>query len=264
VGLRYSSLGSGSEGNALLVEATWTGSERVRVLLDCGFGLRECLRRLAIRDVEPESINAILVTHEHADHAGGVARLARKFQIPVMASFGTLAALVEMSPMQSGTYPTRVVCSHTAFDVGTLRVFPYPVPHDAREPTQFVFEHAGKRLGVLTDVGTNTACIQQTLSRCDALILECNHDEHLLAHSEYPERLKRRISGDFGHLSNRAAASLLASLDRSRLIRVHAAHLSRQNNTEQLARRALSEVEGIDRVEVFLATQDDGFEWATL
>lgn len=262
--LRYTSLGSGSEGNALLVETSGAQVESVRVLLDCGFGLREAVKRLALRGVEPESIDAILVTHEHADHAGGVARLARKFQIPVLASFGTLAAMAAMSPVEPGSFPTRIVCSHTSFEVGLMRITPFPVPHDAREPTQFVFEHEGKRLGVLTDVGATTACIQATLSGCDALVLECNHDENLLADCDYPERLKRRISGDFGHLSNRAAARLLASLDRSRLIRVHAAHLSRQNNSEQLARTALSEIEGIDRIEVLLATQDDGFDWACL
>ncbi|CAN5163917.1 hypothetical protein BH10PSE17_BH10PSE17_04530 [soil metagenome] len=152
--LRYSSLGSGSEGNALLVEATADDGSRTRVLLDCGFGLREALRRLAERGVEAESLDAILVTHEHNDHAGGVARLARKFDIPIHCSHGTYMAISRMSECESERF--RVVCSHTAYTIGVLMVQPFPVPHDAREPTQFVFESGAMRLGVLTDVGAGT------------------------------------------------------------------------------------------------------------
>ncbi len=263
--LRYTSLGSGSEGNALLIEATAEDGGSARLLLDCGFGLRDAARRLAERGVAPESLSAILVTHEHNDHVGGVVRLARKYGIAVHASHGTWAALRQSQGADAVEgVAVRQVCSHTAFRVGPIEIQPFPVPHDAREPTQFVFTHAGKRLGVLTDTGCATACIVEHLSLCDALVLECNHDPQLLARSDYPERLKRRIAGDYGHLSNLAAARLLEALDRSRLQRLHAAHLSRQNNRADLAAGALAEVMGVAASEIGVATQDTGFDWVAL
>jgi phosphoribosyl 1,2-cyclic phosphodiesterase len=234
-------------------------------MLDCGFGLRDSIRRLEQRNIDPESLNAILVTHEHTDHCGGVARLARRHKIPVYASYGTHAAMRAMHAVEEqDDYPARVVCNHTQFEVGALRVTPFPVPHDAREPTQFIFEHDNKRLGVLTDVGVSTPCIRAHLDGCDALVLECNHDESLLANSDYPERLKRRIAGPYGHLSNSHSAQLLASLDRSRLKVMHAAHLSRQNNSPELVRKALESVPGIASISVLMSTQEDGFEWQSI
>ncbi len=257
--LRYSSLGSGSDGNALLVEATGDDGRATRVLLDCGFGLKEAVRRLESRGVAAESLDAILVTHEHVDHAGGVARLARCYDIAIFASHGTRAAMLRM-PLDCEPGRIRVVCSHTPFTVGALRIEPFPVPHDAREPTQFVFGAGERRLGVLTDAGAATPHIVGALARCDSLILEFNHDEAMLERSRYPWSVRQRIASPYGHLSNRAAAAILASLDRSRLRRVHAAHLSRQNNRAELVLEALTQVD-LDGVELAVATQDDGFDW---
>ncbi len=263
--LRYTSLGSGSEGNALLVEAVDDGQVQARVMLDCGFGLRDIMRRLAARGVAPEALDAIVVTHEHNDHVGGVLRLARRHGIAVHCTHGTWAAVSQSLGADAvDGIEVRYVCSHTPFTVGALSVHPFPVPHDAREPTQFVFSSGAKRLGVLTDTGCATACIVEMLGGCDGLVLECNHDPQLLARSDYPERLKRRIAGNYGHLSNEAAAALLAALDRSRLQRVHAAHLSRQNNRPELAAALLAEVLGVAADEIGIATQDEGFDWVTL
>ena len=263
--LRYTSLGSGSEGNALLIEAAGDGESRSRLLLDCGFGLRDVTRRLAERGVAPESLDAILVTHEHNDHVGGALRLARRHGIALYCSHGTWTSVVQsQGAAAAADLSVRFVCSHTAFSVGDLEIQPFPVPHDAREPTQFVFVHAGKRLGVLTDTGCATACIVENLNGCDALVLECNHDPQLLAHSDYPDRLKRRIAGDYGHLSNAAAADLLDRLDRSRLQHLHAAHLSRQNNRPELAAAALAEVLRVSAADIGIASQDEGFDWVTL
>lgn len=257
--LRYSSLGSGSEGNALLVEATASDGSITRVLLDCGFGLKEAVRRLTERGVEPESLAGILVTHEHVDHAGGVARLARKYDVPVHCSHGTYTAMSRVAS-ECDVERVRFLCSHTRFTIGALELEPFPVPHDAREPTQFVFACEGTRLGVLTDVGAATARIVEALSACDALILEFNHDEQMLQSSSYPPSVRKRIAGQHGHLSNKAAASILERLDRQRLRRVHAAHLSRQNNRTDLVREALSTVD-TPGVEIDVATQEEGFGW---
>ncbi|MFZ4758363.1 MAG: MBL fold metallo-hydrolase [Burkholderiaceae bacterium] len=255
--MRFASLGSGSEGNGLLVEAG-KGARRLRVLVDCGFGLREAERRLARLDCEPASLDGILVTHEHGDHVGGVFRLARAHAIPVYLTHGTLRA----SPQAVGSEAlVRVIDSHRPFELGDLRIEPFPVPHDAREPVQYVLDDGDARLGVLTDIGHPTAHVVQSLSRLTALVLETNHDSALLAGSSYPPTLKRRIAGHYGHLENTDSARILARLDRSRLRCVVAAHLSRQNNTAALARAALAPVLGWDVEEVRVADQDEGLDW---
>lgn len=258
--MRYTSLGSGSEGNALVVEAR-SGATATTILIDCGFGLREIERRLLARGVPPDSLGAILVTHEHGDHIGGVFRLARRHGIPVYMTTGTQLSVAAKIPegMQA-----RRCDSHTPFAVGDLQVFPFPVPHDAREPVQFVLSDGAKRLGVLTDLGQGTSHVQRMLSGCDALVLECNHCPDLLAVSDYPASLKSRIAGRFGHLSNAAAAAILQAIDRSRLTFLHAAHLSKKNNAPLLAQTALAGVLGCLPQEIGIATQDDGFDWVDL
>lgn len=258
--MRFASLGSGSEGNALLVEAggRLPGGIAFRVLIDCGFGLKEVERRMARLGCEPGSIAGILVTHEHGDHVGGVFRLARAHRIPVYLTHGTMRA----SPQASGCAELlRVIDSHRAFELGGLRVEPFPVPHDAQEPVQYVLDDGEARLGVLTDIGHPTAHLTQALSRLTALVLETNHDAALLAGSAYPPALKRRISGRYGHLENADSARILEQLDRTRLRRLVAAHLSRQNNRADLARAALASVMGWDAERVHVADQDEGLGW---
>jgi len=143
-------------------------------------------------------------------------------------------------------------------------VLPYTVPHDAREPLQYVFSDGASRLGVLTDVGGATAHITNVLSGCDALVLESNHDVEMLATSRYPASLKARIGGMHGHLNNDAAAGILAALDRSKLRHLVAAHLSRENNLPELAQAALAAVLGGTAADVVVATQADGFGWLSL
>jgi phosphoribosyl 1,2-cyclic phosphodiesterase len=249
--IRFASLGSGSEGNGLLVEAG-----RSRVLLDCGFSVAETVRRLGRLGVAPETLDAILVTHEHDDHVGGVGRFSRRFGTPVYLTYGTHAAA---GCGELGE--TVVIDSHTPFAVGDLEVMPYPVPHDAREPTQFVFGDGAVRLGVLTDAGEPTPHIEQMLSGLDALVLECNHDLTLLRNSAYPERLKERISGRLGHLDNGQAAQILSGIDRSGLQHVVAAHLSQKNNRPELAIDALAGALGCEPGWVSVATQAHGFDW---
>lgn len=255
--MRFASLGSGSRGNALVVEAG-----RTRLLLDCGFGLDETVKRLARLGVEPESVTAIVVTHEHDDHSGGVARFARCYRTPIHLTYGTLVA--SGMARAAAELTTVVIDGHTPFSVGDVELFPFPVPHDAREPVQYVLGDGEHRLGVLTDVGATTAHIESMLSGLEALVLECNHDEAMLRESAYPAVVKRRIAGRLGHLANRAAADLLSRLDTSRLHHLVAAHLSRQNNRAALARAVLADVIGWNPDAIGIADQDEGFGWRTL
>ena len=147
------------------------------------------------------------------------------------------------------------------FAVGAIRVEPFTVPHDAREPVQFVLGDGDRRLGVLTDLGASTAHVEKMLAGCDALVLETNHDLDMLWGGDYPKWLKERIAGPFGHLDNASSGRLLAALDRSRLKHVVAAHLSQQNNSEQLARAALAKALGCEESWIGVATQEQGFDW---
>jgi phosphoribosyl 1,2-cyclic phosphodiesterase len=255
--MRFCSLGSGSEGNALVVEVNG-GPSTSRVMMDCGFGLAETEARLARVGLAADDLDAIVVTHEHSDHIGGVARMARKHRIPVWLTHGTARVLSERAiPAALLNY----IDPHQRFSVGGVEVTPYTVPHDAYEPVQFVFSDGASRVGVLTDVGSTTAHIEESLAACEALVLEANHDLSMLQDGPYPPSLKKRVSGKFGHLDNDTAAALLGRLKHSGLRHVVAAHLSRQNNTPDLARTAFAAVMGCAVSEIGLACQDKGFNW---
>jgi phosphoribosyl 1,2-cyclic phosphodiesterase len=251
--MRFASLGSGSQGNGLVVEAGSTS-----ILLDCGFSIDETVYRLGLCGLEPEDLDAVVVTHEHDDHIGGVARFAARYALPVYLTHGTFKAL---DGARSSLADVTLIDSHTAIAVGDIEIQPFPVPHDAREPTQFVFRDGAVQLGVLTDVGEPTPHIQSMLSGVDALLLECNHDPEMLARGSYPAWLKRRIGSRFGHLNNAAAAALLTGLDCSRLQHVIAAHLSQQNNTPALARGALAGALNCAPDWIQVAAQAGGSGW---
>jgi phosphoribosyl 1,2-cyclic phosphodiesterase len=224
-------------------------------MVDCGFGRRELERRMALRGMHPRDLAGILVTHEHSDHSGGVAALARHYGIPVFASAGTAKAarLEEAKP--------GVLVSERPERIGDIEVLPVTVPHDAREPCQFVLGHAKRRLGVLTDLGSVSKLVRDRYACCDALVLECNHDAAMLANGDYPYPLKQRIAGRFGHLDNDAAAGILGRIDASRLKHLVAAHLSKQNNTPELVRAALATALGCAPDWIGIADQAAGFDW---
>jgi phosphoribosyl 1,2-cyclic phosphodiesterase len=251
--VRFASLGSGSEGNGLVVESGGT-----RILIDCGFGVRDTKKRLARLGLAPSSLDAILVTHEHADHIGGVPAFAARYEIPVWATFGTLAVVSERFEGMPRIYGFD---SHDRFAIGALEIQPITVPHDAREPVQYVIGDGARRLGVLTDIGMSTAHVERCLSGCDALVLECNHDLAMLANGDYPFPLKQRIASRFGHLHNEAAAEILGRIDTSRLVHIVAAHLSRENNTPELASVALASALGCATAWIGIANQATGFDW---
>ncbi len=249
--MRFASLGSGSRGNGMLVEVGAT-----TVLVDCGFSAIQATKRMARLGKRPEDLDAIVVTHEHADHIGGVSVLARRHKLPVYLTPGTarhpkMAELSELSLFNC----------HEPFAIGDIAVQPYPVPHDAFEPCQFVFGDGALRLGLLTDVGCWTPHIEAQLSGCDALMLESNHDAVMLAQGSYPPSLKRRVAGEQGHLSNVQSARLLSRLDCSKLQHIVAAHLSEQNNTAELAQEALSHSLNCETAWVAVADQNQGLDW---
>ena len=252
--MRFASLGSGSAGNGLVVEAG-----RTRLMLDCGFGLSDTVSRLARLGLQPSDLAGIVITHEHSDHIGGAGRFARKHALPVWLTAGTLNMAQDMDKAD-----VRVIDSHALFAVQDLAVQPFPVPHDAREPVQFVFGDGAKRLGVLTDVGCSTPHIETMLAKMDALVLECNHDRTMLAQGAYPASLKQRVGGRFGHLENSQSADILSKLKHDKLQCVMAAHISRKNNTPTLARRALAQVLHCADDEIRVACQFAGFDWITI
>ena len=249
--MRFCALGSGSKGNAMLIE-----SGQTRVMLDNGFSVRETNRRLGMMGVDPDSIDAILVTHEHSDHINGVGAFARKYGVTVYATKGTLAC------SRLGELPaSKIINSHRKFTIGDLELNPFPVPHDAKEPCQFVFNDGQRRLAILTDTGTSTSHIEEQLSGCDALVLECNHDVDMLADGDYPYSVKMRVAGDYGHLNNEQAATLLQCINTSSLQHIVAAHISEKHNTQMLAQQTLSAALSCQQDWIAVADQHSGLEW---
>lgn len=249
--MEFAVLGSGSGGNCSLVR-----HGRTCLMVDNGFSVAETEKRLARLRTEPESVSAILVTHEHGDHISGVARFAARYDIPVWMTPGSYAFAQHKGLPNAG-----LLMLSEPLVIGDLEVLPVAVPHDSREPAQYVFSDGARRFGLLTDLGRITPHVIECYSGLDALMLEANHDSEMLANGPYPHRLKRRVAGNYGHLSNGQAADLLAAADVSRLQHIVAAHLSEHNNRPELARRALAAALGCEEDWIGIAHQDDGLDW---
>ena len=249
--MRFASLGSGSKGNSTIVE-----SDTACVMVDCGFGLRNACTRLERIGKSPADLTAIIVTHEHSDHWKGIGALSAKYNIPVYLSAGSLKA----KQIQSGEALFNCIDSHKDFYVGDICIKPVPVPHDAREPIQYILSNGKVQLGILTDLGHFTPHVVSSYSKCDALLLECNYDDDMLLDGPYPRFLKERVSGMFGHLSNRQAADLLLALDLSRLKTLVIGHISAKNNDVSLIKAAIEPLCGEDIVLSF-ADQESGSPW---
>ena len=252
--VRFASLGSGSKGNATLID-----DGESCLLVDLGFTLKETRRRLSRLGVQPEDITAILVTHEHADHIHGVAAFARKYNTPVYLSHGTY------QNKKMGQLPAlNLINCHQVFACGSFEVTPVAVPHDAKEPCQFVLRSGHSTLGVLTDLGHISDHVRESYESCDALLLECNHDPDMLVNGPYPWPLKKRVGGDYGHLNNGQAAELLNSIDLDRLNHLVISHISEQNNQPTLAEQAVQDTLGGWNGLLTVAEQDAGFDWLTV
>lgn len=227
--MRITILGSGSRGNAVLVESGGT-----RLLVDAGFSGRDLARRLAAVEVAPESLTALLVTHDHGDHTRGMGVAARRWKLPLYLTEPTRAAC---RGLLDGTEEVRGYASSRPVEIGGLVVTPFLTVHDAVDPVAVcVSEPAtGEKLGIATDLGRATSTVRHVLAGCDVLVLEANHDELMLRESPYPWSVKARIGGSHGHLSNRAAAELAGEVFHDGLHAVVLAHLSEQANDPALA-----------------------------
>jgi phosphoribosyl 1,2-cyclic phosphodiesterase len=252
--MRFASLGSGSKGNSTLVE--WRDT---CLMVDCGFSLRDTVQRMAKLGKSPDDLDGILVTHEHSDHWKGVMPLANKYNIKVYLTAGCLKSRNLDNP---NSY-FEVIDSHQQFVVGDITVTPVPVPHDAREPVQFVFNSDGHQLGVLTDIGSLTPHVEAQYGRCDALLVEANHDLDMLAAGPYPGFLKERVGGQWGHLNNQQTARLISVVAQERLQHLVIGHISDKNNSLELVKIAIDRVYRGDG-NVFYACQQEGFDWLTL
>lgn len=252
--MRFALLGSGSKGNSTVIAH---GTDCI--LIDCGFSCQETERRLDRLGLAAHQIDAILVTHEHGDHVRGVSVLARKFDIPVWMTAGTRNACKLDQNVRVSEFN-----AHRSFKLGGLHIQPVPVPHDAREPTQFVVTVAEQRLGIMTDTGSTTAHILDALHGLDALVLEWNHDQDMLFNGSYPASLKQRVGSDYGHLANHQSLALLQSLDTHRLRYLVAAHISEKNNSTVLINQLLEEFEAPVDCQLLMADQEAGLAWCEL
>ncbi|MEO8390428.1 MAG: MBL fold metallo-hydrolase [Polaromonas sp.] len=256
--LRFKSLGSGSSGNATLVEAT--GITPLRILVDCGLGLKHLLYRLGEAGLQPEDIHAVFITHEHGDHIGCAKSLSLRYRIPVWMSRGTHTAIG--TPDFDGLL--HIARDGKAIDLGGMQLTPFTVPHDAREPLQLSCTDGASKLGIVTDLGHATSHVLAHLADCTALLLECNHDLDMLARSSYPAFLKRRVGGQYGHLSNIAAAEIAREVTHRGLQYLVAAHLSAQNNRPDLVQALMAEALGCGAEDIVVASPDVGTRWIHL
>jgi phosphoribosyl 1,2-cyclic phosphodiesterase len=250
--LRLCVLASGSSGNC-----TYVGSESTGILIDAGLSGRETIRRLGEIGVSVESIQAVCVTHEHSDHTSGLAVLQRGGRVVLYANSGTIDGLKARGVGE--TLPWQVFSTGSPFQVGDLTLEPFSVPHDAYDPVGFVVSCGSERVGVVTDMGTVTGLIRERLRRCQVIVVEANHDERLLKDADRPWRLKQRIFGRQGHLSNTHAAELIAEVAGDSLAVAYLAHLSRDCNRPDLALKAVTEVLarcGLNRVSIRIASPD--------
>lgn len=249
--MQFCALGSGSRGNAYLIEHRGT-----TLLLDCGFSLPDMRRRLAAKAVAIAEIDAVLITHEHTDHIYGLRRFLAETGLPVYMTAGTAAALHH-------PHGWRAITANAEFTIGELQVLPFAVSHDAAEPVQFVFDDGERRLAVMTDIGEVPPQLANgILQNLSAIVVECNYDKTMLAaNRNYPPAVKERIAGIYGHLDNDAAAKVIAAVNHKRLRYVVAAHLSEQNNTPESVRRALTKAGG---GRLIIAHQSEGTDWLVL
>ena len=251
--MRFASLGSGSRGNATLVQ-----HQDTILLVDNGFSLRKFSQRLQRFSLLPEDIDAVLLTHEHGDHSGGIARLCANHQIPLWTAVGTARAVLPAE------FEYHTLIADQSITIGAIEILPVTVPHDANEPLQFVFREIdnGKQLGILTDTGHITSHIVKAFGRLNGLLLEFNYDPQMLESGPYPVALKQRVGGNHGHLSNLQSLELLQKIDTSELNCLVAAHISENNNSPSIVVDLISQLQDIPSP--VLANQDEGFDWITL
>lgn len=225
-------LASGSRGNSAIIEA-----DNCRLLIDAGLSGVETERRLASIDMAAEDLDAILVTHEHHDHVGGVGPLARRYQLPVYIDYKTHAALPKLGQIED----LRCFSAGDSFLINDLQISSFSTAHDAVNPIGYTIESSEGKVGFATDLGIATRLVAESLKQCRVLILESNHDEKMLLDGPYPWNLKQRIRSRLGHLSNLETGRLLEDICWEGLDALFLAHLSEENNCPELAGKVIKQ-----------------------
>lgn len=251
VDLRLSVLGSGSSGNCSLIQHGAT-----RLLIDAGFSARETERRLGLLGCAAEELTALLITHEHADHVRCAHTLSRRYRLPIFCTEGTYqAALRDLDFFDwVQVHPGR------SFAFGSLAVHPITVPHDAADPIGFRLESEQGRIGHVTDLGYMSGLVRESLKGCDLLLVEANHDLHMLRDGPYPWPLKQRVGGRLGHLSNHALLEALPEIVGRQTSHLVLAHLSQENNHPLLLAnqvRLTLKAMGLAELSFSIASQDE-------
>ncbi|MGC8720909.1 MAG: MBL fold metallo-hydrolase [Thermodesulforhabdaceae bacterium] len=250
--LRFQVLASGSSGNACLV---WT--DNTCVLIDAGLPVRTIKERMKASSIEPSQIDAVVVSHEHFDHVKGLGPISRMYGIEVYISPETFEAL----PPRTGDIPKkRFFVRGKSFSIGDLTFTPFSLPHDASDPYGFVISNGSASIAICTDLGTPTKLVQSYLCKCQAVILESNHDVDMLRNGPYPLHLKQRIQSRVGHLSNDQALELCQKIFHSELEVLCFAHLSKINNTKELVMESISKLRNDTKwspVRFLIADQDE-------
>ncbi len=267
MGVSLTVLASGSKGNSTVVS-----SSRTKLLVDIGLSCKETCRRLAACGDDPSSLDAILITHEHSDHVGGVYVMAKKFGIPVYMTGPTHQAWHRWARDSAGNRVSIEKLEHfeagRGFQVGDIEVMPFTIPHDAVDPVGFTFKAEGLKLGVCTDLGYVPASVKQHLRGCHGLMIESNHDLEMLRIGPYPWSVKQRVMSRVGHLSNDALAEFLTSDYDGDAVFLILAHLSEQNNHPEIARvaaeRALGARQSLLQNKLMLASQSSPLQTLTL
>lgn len=251
--MEFAVLGSGSKGNCSLVRFN-----DALLMIDCGFSIKETEMRMAKLNVKPAQISAILVTHEHSDHIAGVAKFAKKHQKPIYLTHGTRQYFEHKAISLAGLDVVEIDLE-AAFVIGDIQISPVPVPHDAKEPCQFIFDTAQTSLGMLSDLGHVSELVAKAYQRCTCLYIEFNHCHDMLANGPYTEMLKRRVGGRWGHLSNHQARDYVESLRGGPLKHVVIGHISEKNNSDAVVTK---EIESLDFLEsISLSAQRSVQPW---
>lgn len=228
--LRAIALASGSKGNSIFIESGGT-----RLLVDAGVSCKQICLRLESVDINPDSIDAILVTHEHSDHISGIPVFTRKFRANTYASKLTAECETSWGTLASQVKTINHISAGELFSIGNIKVHPFSISHDAVDPLGFRFEAGGAAIAVCSDLGIVTRLVCDRLSGCQAVFCESNHDLQMLKEGSYPIYVKRRVAGKFGHLSNLDCRKLIENIYHPDLKNIVLSHLSQQNNTTRLA-----------------------------
>ena len=259
MGVSVSVLASGSRGNTAVVE-----SSQARILVDVGISCRETFKRMKAVEMDPRSISAVLISHEHTDHVCGLATLAKKLDVPVFMTGAAHQAWARSLRDDAGELPKiaklEVFSSGRSFQIADITVTPFTIPHDAADPVGFTFRAEGAKIAIATDIGYVPASVCDHLRKCDVLMIESNHDLEMLRVGPYPWSVKQRVMSRVGHLSNESLAQFFAKDYDGGASYIVLAHLSEQNNHPEVARRAAETALGPQQTllqnRLMLAAQD--------